>query len=88
MMARYFEEWDENTEIAWWNAGRKRLNVIIRAFNAWQREAQIEDAHDASKAREILAFIEEAKQTWASKDGASGWLEVLEEMERLVRDVQ
>lgn len=30
------EEADEDTQISWWNANRKMLNEIIRAFNEWQ----------------------------------------------------
>lgn len=84
MSPRYIAEWDENTDISWWNAGRKRLNKVIQAFNDWQRKAQIEGSFDPRAARELLAFIEEGRQTWAAVDGGSGWLEVLEEMESVV----
>ena len=37
METNYIEEWDENTPIDWWNAGRKKLNKVIKKYNKWQR---------------------------------------------------
>lgn len=76
----FLEEWDENTEINWWNESRKKLNKIIRDFNQWQI-----NGFDGGKMMKLLAKIEYGKQTIGSIDGGSGYMEELEKMETFVK---
>lgn len=79
-MNYYFKQkWDEDVPIDWWKESRIELNKIIDAYNYWQIEGFSRD-----KAIQILGFIEYGKQTIGSKDGGSGYLEELEDMERFV----
>lgn len=81
MRARYFEEWDEDTEIAWWNAGRKKLNVLIRRANEWT----LCGAPPEESAR-ILREIDAGLQTFTDEEGGSGWREELARLADYVRD--
>lgn len=76
-----FEEWDEDTPISWRNAGRKRLNVVVRMANAWQ----LEQDFDHEESFKVLAHIDLGKRSWATVDGGGGWLEVLEEIEAFIK---
>lgn len=82
-MSRYrlFEEWDENTEITWWNEGRKRLNTVIKMVNTWQ----LEHDFDHAEGLKVQAFVDLGKRSWAAQDGGEVWLEVLTEIEQFVR---
>jgi hypothetical protein len=80
-MNYYFKQkWDENVPIEWWKECRIELNKIIDVYNYWQIEGFSRD-----KAIQVLAFIEYGKQTIGSRDGGSGYLEELEDMERFVQ---
>lgn len=69
---KYFDEWPETTPIEWWNVGRKQLNVVIRIVNEWTL-----DGCDANCVPRILRHIDKDLQTFAAKDGGSGWQEEL-----------
>lgn len=81
----FIGEWDEDTDIPWRANGRKRLNAIIREFNGWQRQLGMGD-ESTEKPRLIMVLIVEARQTWASRDGGSGWLEELAKMDDVARE--
>lgn len=81
----FIEEWDENVDISWWAEGRKHLNVVIRAYNAWQREAGVSGRYDPQEGRRLLVMIEEGRQTWANRDGGGGWRD---ELERIAKSVE
>lgn len=81
----FIDEWDEDTDIPWRANGRKRLNVIIREFNGWQRQLGMGD-EVTEKPRLIRVLIVEARQTWASRDGGSGWLEELAKMDDVAKE--
>jgi hypothetical protein len=66
--SRYFDEWSENTETGWWNEGRKKLNVIIRMVNEWTLGGCPSDRVEV-----LLRHIEMGLQTFAARDGGSGW---------------
>lgn len=72
-------EWPEDTDIEWWNKGRRELNTAIRQYNNWLIEGQ-----DPDERRKLLARIEYGRQTYGQRDGGSGWLEVLDRMKRFV----
>lgn len=80
----FIDEWDEDETIAWRVNGRKRLNVIIRAFNDWQRMLGMGD-ESTEKPRLIRVLIVEARQTWANRDGGSGWREELDKMDEIAK---
>lgn len=80
----FVEEWDEDEPIAWRAAGRKRLNVVIRAFNDWQRQLGMGD-ESTERPRMVRILIEEARQTWAQRDGGSAWLEELDKMDEIAK---
>ena len=80
-MDRYFEEWDENTRIDWWNHGRKQLNVIIRLVNGWT----LDGAPDEGAAL-LLRHIDKGLQTFAKDDERAEWGDVLREMQRYVKE--
>lgn len=82
MQYRFIEKWDENTDISWWRECRIELNKIIDAYNHWQ----MEDDFDKDKAKLVLAKIEYGKQTIGSRDGGSDYWELLDKMERFVKD--
>ena len=83
----FLKEWSEDTDISWALEGRKKLNVIIREYNAWQREAIETDYYTSKGAQHLRALIEEARQTWASQDGGSGWLADLEKMAAIIAHI-
>lgn len=76
---QFEDEWHENTDIGWWNAGRKSLNVAIRAYNQWQL-----DGMPTSAKRLLLAIIEQKRQELVQVDGGSGWVEILDRMKLFV----
>lgn len=76
---RYWEEWDENTGIDWWNHGRKQLNVVIRLVNEWTL-----DGRPAEKAPRLSRRIDMGLQTFGKTDGGSAWAVVLGEMKEYV----
>lgn len=76
---RYFDEWAENTEIAWWNDGRRQLNIIIRLVNAWTL-----DGCPGDQVERLLRHIEMGCQTFAAQDGGGGWLNCLQGMREYV----
>ncbi len=75
----YFAKWDENTEIAWWNEGRKQLNVLIDRVNQWTL-----DGCPAAQKGRVQRELDMAVQTWAQQDGGSGWLDELKSMQDYV----
>jgi len=79
---RFVDEWDENTDIAWRARGRRRLNVAIRAYNAWQR-----DGFKPAERQRTLATIIEARQILDDVDGGSDWVEELDRMLEFVRAI-
>jgi hypothetical protein len=76
------EPWDENTNIDWQRKCRKRLNKVISKFNKWQ----VEKNFDVYYGMKVLRHIEAEKQGVGSRDGGSGYLEVLLDMEQFVKD--
>ena len=83
----FIEEWDEDTYIEWRRDGRRRLNVIIRKFNDWQRDVGMECA-DEKTPRLLMILIIEAKQTWARRDGGWEWVKVLDQMFEVCKQAQ
>lgn len=83
MKYRFVKKWDEDTNITWWKECRIELNKIIECYNDWQ----ITDDFDENRAKFVLAKIEYGKQTIGSRDGGSGYMEELEQMEEFVRSV-
>lgn len=83
MNYKFVKRWDEDTTITWWKECRIELNKIIDSYNAWQ----IDDDFDIEKSKRLLAKIEYGKQTIGSRDGGSGYMEDLEQMEEFVRSV-
>ena len=80
-MEYQFEDlWSEDTNITWWKECRIELNKIIRIYNDWQLNGFSSDS-----TRKVLAHIELGKQTIGSRDGGSGYMEVLERMEQFVK---
>ncbi len=75
MADKYWSEWAENTDIVWWNVGRKQLNRVIRMVNAWTLAGKPEH-----KAELLLRHIDMGLQTFASRDGGSEWAKELQEM--------
>lgn len=78
---RYWDEWDENSSIAWRNAGRKKLNVVIRLVNQWGL-----DDCPPEDVPLILRHIDMGLQTYGADEGGSGWEETLREMEEYVKE--
>lgn len=72
---RFVEEWATNTPIDWWNAGRAKLNPIIQTYNKWQIDGFCPEA-----AVKLRAQIICGQQTFASRDGGSGWHDELSGM--------
>lgn len=74
------EEWDENTNIVWWDEGRRKLNVYIRAFNEWQLNGFKEEEREPLLARLIMGIqlLGEPNRERAS------WHEPLERMKEFV----
>ena len=72
---RFVDEWDEETNIDWWKAGRVKLNKIIRPYNQWQIEGFDQETGERLRAQ-ILCGI----QTFAQRDGGGEWLKELEGM--------
>ncbi len=83
MEYKFVDKLNEDTNIDWWKTSRIALNKVIQIYNDWQ----IEHDFDEAKAKPLLANIEHGKQTIGAQDGGSYYLEVLEEMEKFVRDV-
>lgn len=82
----FVNEWPvHGTSIAWQQEGRRRLNIVVRLYNRWQVEAGKRQFFDTSGALEVLALVEEGKQTWARQDGGESWLVELDRIESLVR---
>jgi hypothetical protein len=81
MEYKFKEKWDENTGIGWWDECRKEINKIIDCYNTWQMEGNF----SREDARLVLAKIEYSKQTIGSRDGGSGYLVELIEMECFVK---
>ena len=81
MEYQFEAEWDENTDIEWWNKGRRELNVAIRQYNEWQIEGK-----DEQEKKRLLARIEYGIQTYGQRDGGSTWLEVLQRMKKYVEE--
>ena len=79
-MNYYFKQkWSEDVPIDWWRQSRIELNKIIDIYNYWQIGGFSRD-----EAKKVLSYIEYGKQTIGSKDGGSGYLEELEDMEQFV----
>jgi len=78
---RYFQEWDEETRIEWWRAGRRQLNVIIREVNRWTLDGAPPD-----EATRLFRTIDMALKTFATEDVASGWRDVLHQMMHYVAE--
>ena len=72
------EEWATNTPIDWWNDCRKKLNKVIRKYNKWQMKKDF----DAVYGTKLLALVRHGKDTIGSRDGGSGYLEELDNMEK------
>ena len=82
MEYNFIKKWNEDSPIEWWNECRIELNKIIDVYNKWQ----MEDDFDEDKSKLVLAKIEYGKQTIGVRDGGSGYLEQLEEMEDFVKN--
>lgn len=78
---QFLKEWPEDSPIGWWNAGRKQLNIVIRAYNQWQL-----GGFDADGATKLRAQIIYGMQTFADRDGGGGWMEELEKMLQFVEE--
>ena len=77
---QFEDEWCEKTDISWWNAGRAKLNIAIRAFNQWQI-----DGFPRSETKKLFAIIEQKRQELSKVDGGQGWVEVLERMQAFLK---
>ena len=64
----FVEEWPTDSPIKWWNEGRTKLNVIIKAYNQWQI-----DGFNSEEATRLRAQIICGLQTFTQKDGGSKW---------------
>jgi hypothetical protein len=69
---RYFDEWNEDTSIDWWNEGRRKLNAVIRLVNKWTL-----GGCSSTPVEVIHRHIDMGLQTFAAQDGGSGWAEQL-----------
>ena len=78
---KFQKKWDEDTPIAWWNECRSELNKIIDFYNQWQIEGFPDD-----QTTKLRALIEYGKQTIGSRDGGSGYMDTLVEMEDFVNE--
>jgi len=78
---RYFQKWDEHTDVPWWNTGRAQLNAVIARVNDWTLDDCPRDA-----AGKLLRYIDMGMLTFAAIDGGSGWREVLVEMREYVEE--
>lgn len=78
---KYFDEWLTNTPIDWWNDGRNRLNIIIRVVNEWTINGA-----DKDQAAKILRNVDMGLQTFAKRDGGSGWEEELKGMRSYIKN--
>lgn len=76
---RFVPEW-RASDVAWQQAGRDKLNKIIRLYNAWQRDEDF----DREVGKKVLVHILEAQQTWAKQDGGEEWLNELNRMEEFI----
>ena len=76
---RFVAEWDENTDIDWWNKCRRVLNKAIRLYNDWQMDHDF----DPAMARRVLATIAWAR-VHVDIDGGSAYLAELDEMAEFV----
>lgn len=77
---RFVGKWDENCDIQWRKECRIELNKIIKKYNKWQYKHDF----DRKKALKLLTLIEYGKQTIGSRNGGSGYLEQLLDMEKFV----
>lgn len=73
--ARYWDEWDEDTGIPWWDHGRRQLNAVIRSVNQWSLDGRPDDQAPALRRR-----VDMGLQTFAAVDGGGGWADVLREI--------
>lgn len=71
----FLKEWPEDTNIEWWNRGRKILNAAIRDFNEWGLADRPLDGIAAVERR-----LEWAYQQLKDVDGGSDWVEKVQEM--------
>lgn len=71
---QFVQEWPEDSPIEWWNAGRKQLNIVIRAFNQWQI-----DGFEKDEVKKLRAQIIHGMQTFATRDGGN-WMAELQGM--------
>ena len=63
----FVEEWDTNSTIKWWNEGRTKLNVIIKAYNQWQT-----DGFNVEEGIRLRTQIIQGLQGFTQEDGGSG----------------
>lgn len=75
----FFTEWPDQTQVGWWNHGRKQLNEVIRAVNEWTLADRPREEGAA-----LLRRIDMGLKTFATVDGGSGWAEELRKMRRYV----
>lgn len=74
---RLVDKWPEDTEIEWWNSGRRCLNNIIKVYNTWQVRGF--PANGAPSLRAIIIQGIESNSL-GSQDGGGDWREELEGM--------
>lgn len=83
MKAQYFKEWpEEETNIPWAKAGRKKLNVLIGLVNSWT----LQDCPIA-ESKLILNALDMGMQTFGTTDGGQEWLELMETMKAYVKEM-
>lgn len=63
-------EWDENTPILWWKAGRIKVNKVIRKYNKWV----CRHMNDEEKTAKLLSKINRhLMKPYANRDGGGSW---------------
>lgn len=69
---RLIEELDENVSVKWWKENRKKINLVIRKYNAWVKEGS-----------NILQDIEKLKKNSSFSD----WqFDIISEMEEVIKN--
>lgn len=77
---KFYDELNTNTQIGWWNAGRKKLNIAIREFNQWQM-----DGRNLDEVSKLDARLEWAYQVLMDEDGGNAWCDTVMEMKNYVK---
>lgn len=75
------QEWDENTNISWWNDGRTKLNKVIRKYNNW---IDNHTENNVKTVRLLNKIDENLEMDYCNQDGGGGWKDELLKMKDVV----